>query len=59
MIGPKDEQVIKPFYCPVCQEQSGEQQIGKDIYCGKGQHKITTLCYKCGFYESIIANQNG
>lgn len=50
------KQVVKPFYCLKCQELSGEQQIGKDIYCGKGQYKVATLCYKCGFSETIIVN---
>ena len=50
------KQIIKPFFCPKCHEQSGEQQIGKDIFCGKGQYKVTTLCYKCGFSETKLVN---
>ena len=50
------KQIVKPFYCPQCQEQCGEQQIGKDVYCGKNQYKVTTLCYKCGFNSTTIMN---
>lgn len=52
--GTRGKQLVKSFFCPKCQEESGEQQIGKDMDCIKGQYKVVSLCYKCGFTQTLI-----
>ena len=47
-------QLIKPFFCPWCGGITGEVQIGRDLDCAKNEHKESSLCYVCGFYNSSI-----
>ena len=48
------KQLIEPFFCPKCQEQSGEQQIGRDRDCPLRHRKRVVLCYKCGYSSTTI-----